>query len=130
MRKNNYYSNLKTIAAKSILNYTWSVCRAEHSCCSSGIFTVAVSSNHPVFTSKNSSSYMTKSKLISKTQEKLLWSINSLEVRNSHSIIQPSLQVLLQMDLSKKGWYIVCRKKRTGDLVPEKLQEHYIVLLY
>ena len=73
---------------------------------------------------------MTKLKLISKTQEKLLWSINSLEVSNSHSIIQTSLQVLLQMDLSKKGWYIVCRKKRTGDLVPKKLQEHYIVLLY
>lgn len=73
---------------------------------------------------------MTKLNLISKTQEKLLWSINSLEVRNSYSIIQPSLQVLLQMDLSKKGSYIVCRKKRTGDLVPKKLQEHYIILLY
>ena len=57
---------------------------------------------------------MTKLRLIYLVQEKLLWPINCLEVSNGHTIMQPSLQVLLQMSSSKKGWCIVDQKREQG----------------
>ena len=75
-------------------------------------FSIVVSSNHPVFTSKKSDTYMTKLKLSYIAKEKRLWSINSLEASNGHSIVQSSLQVLLQISSSEKVWCIVCRKRK------------------